>query len=206
MPGRSSTTGMPSSCNCCAGPTPDSIMICGEPIEPAARMTSPRHRAVRAWPPCDQAAGFQPQVGALEHRLEEGAGRRPAPAALLVDVEGTDALVVAAVEVGDGFDAGLFGGGTEGIEQVPAHPRRRDVPLAADRMGLAHAEEMIFVAPEIRQHVIPTPAAQPKLAPVIIIRSLAAHVDHGVDRRRATDHLAARIIEAAAIEAFLWLG
>src|ERR1700730_1649081 len=153
-----------------------------------------------------QAAGFEPQIGAFERRLEEGTRRRPAPAALLVDVEGADAFVVAAVEVGNGFDAGLFGGGAKGIEQVPAHPRRRHVPLAADRVRLAFAEEMIFVALEIRQHVVPAPAAQAELAPVIVVGGLAAHIDHGVDRRRAADHLAARIIEAAAVEAFLWLG
>ena len=31
-----------------AGPTPDSIMICGEPSEPAAMTTSPRQRAERS--------------------------------------------------------------------------------------------------------------------------------------------------------------
>src|SRR5580704_1736657 len=190
---------MPSSCNCCAGPTPDKSIMCGEPIEPAARMTSPRQRAIRACPPCVQRTP-------AAHRLEEGAGRRPAPAALLVDVEGADAFVVAAVEVGNGFDAGLFGGSAEGIEQIPAHPRRRDVPFAADRMRLARAEEMIFVALEIRQYVIPAPAAQAELPPVIVIGGLAAHIDHGVDRRRAADHLAARIIEAAAVEALFGLG
>ena len=41
---------------------------------------------------------------------------------------------------------------------------------------------------------------------MIVIGGLAAHIDHGVDRRRAADHLAARIIEAAAVEARLRLG
>src|SRR5207247_4301241 len=35
----------------------------------------------------DQTVELEPQIGALEHRLEEGARRRPAPPALLVDVE-----------------------------------------------------------------------------------------------------------------------
>src|SRR5580704_456965 len=41
---------------------------------------------------------------------------------------------------------------------------------------------------------------------MIVIGGLAAHIDHGVDRRRAADHLAARIIQAAAVETFLGLG
>ena len=41
---------------------------------------------------------------------------------------------------------------------------------------------------------------------MVVVGRLAAHVDHGVDRRRAADHLAARIGEAAAVEARLRLG
>ena len=147
-----------------------------------------------------ETAGFEPQIGAMQHRLEKGARRRDTAAALLVDVKGADAFVVAAVEVGNGFDAGLFGGGAEGVEQIPAHPRRRNVPFAADGMRVAFAEEMIFVPFEKRQHVVPAPAGKPELAPMVVVGGLAAHIDHGVDRGRAADHLAARIIEAAAIE------
>ena len=60
--------------------------------------------------------------------------------------------------------------------------------------------------PEERQHVIGTPAGEPELAPMVVIGGLAAHVDHGVDGRGAADHLAARIVEAAAVEALLRLG
>ena len=41
---------------------------------------------------------------------------------------------------------------------------------------------------------------------MIVVGGLAAHIDHGVDGRRAADHLAARIIQAAAVEARLRLG
>src|SRR5262249_35790666 len=47
---------------------------------------------------------------------------------------------------------------------------------------------------------------EPELAPVVVIGGLAAHVDHGVDGRGAADHLAARIVEAAAVEPLLRLG
>ena len=62
------------------------------------------------------------------------------------------------------------------------------------------------MALETGQHVVPAPAGEAELAPVIIVGGLAAHVDHGVDRGRAADHLAARIVQAAAVEAFLRLG
>src|SRR5262249_44464235 len=73
-----------------------------------------------------QAMGFEPQIGAVEHRLEKAARRRPAPPALLVDVEDATALVVAGVEVGNALDAGLFRRDAERIEDVPAHTRRLD--------------------------------------------------------------------------------
>ena len=41
---------------------------------------------------------------------------------------------------------------------------------------------------------------------MIVVAGLPAHVDHGVDRRGAADHLAARIIQAAAVEARLGFG
>ena len=44
-------------------------------------------------------------------------------------------------------------------------------------------EEMILVLLEIGQHVVPAPAGQSKLAPMIIVGRLAPHVDHGIDRR-----------------------
>ena len=185
-------------------------------------MTSPRQRALRVdavLPPAhagrafaveyealDEAAGFEPQIGAMQRRLEKGARRRHAPAALLVDVKGAAAFVVAAIEVGNGFDAGLFGGGAEGIEQIPAHPRRGYRPFAADGVRFALAQEVIFVPLEKRQHVVPAPAGKPELAPMVVIGGLAAHIDHGVDRGRAADHLAARIVQAAPVQPRLRLG
>ena len=65
---------------------------------------------------------------------------------------------------------------------------------------------MILMLAEERQHVVPAPAGKPELAPVIVVGRLPAHIDHGVDRGGAADHLAAGIVEAAAVEAFLRLG
>ena len=76
-----------------------------------------------------------------------------------------------------------------------------DPPFAADGMMIAGAEEMMLVLLVDRQHVVPAPAPQAELAPVVVVGGLAAHIDHGVDRRRAADHLAARIVQRAAVEA-----
>src|SRR5579884_154475 len=130
----------------------------------------------------DQAAGLQPQIWALERRLQKGAGGGPSAAAALVDVECTRAFIVAAVEVGDTLDTGLLRGGAKGIQQIPAHARRRNVPFAADGMRLARTKKMVFMALEIGQHVIPAPAIQAELPPMIVVGGLPAHIDHRVDR------------------------
>ena len=130
-----------------------------------------------------EAAGFEPQIGPMEHRLEESARRRPAPAALLVHMEGAASFVVAGVEVDDGFDAGLFRRPPERVEHVPVNARRLDLQFAADAMDVALAQEMVFVPFEKRQNIVPAPTGKPKLAPMIVVGGLSAHVDHGVDRR-----------------------
>src|SRR2546429_22346 len=89
-------------------PTPESLRSWIEPIEPAARITSPRQRADRATPFCRQ--------------------------------------------------------------RTPAARGRR-----------AGAEKMVLMPAEERQHVVGAPAGEPKLAPVVVIGGLAAHIDHGVD-------------------------
>ena len=70
----------------------------------------------------------------------------------------------------------------------------------------ALAQKMIDVFAEERPHVVPRPARQPKLPPLIVIGGLAEHVDHAVDGGRAADHFTTRIIEAATVEARLRLG
>ena len=92
------------------------------------------------------------------------------------------------------------------VQNGPGQPRRFDPPAAADAVMFAFAEEMIFQPPEGRQHVIPAPAGQPELAPVVVVGGLAAHRDHGIDGGAAADHLATWIGQRTAIEAGLGLG
>src|SRR3954469_5368669 len=107
---------MPRPASRSASPTPDSSRIFGEPTAPAARITSPAARARWRSPPrrnrtpvapaledraLDLDAGLEPEIGPVQHRLEEAPRRAPAPTALLVDLEVGRALVVAGVEVFD---------------------------------------------------------------------------------------------------------
>ena len=83
-----------------------------------------------------QSVRLEPKVRPLEHRLEKSARRGPAPPMLLIDVKDARALVVPGVEIGDRFDPGLRGGGAERIQNVPAHARRVDPPLATHGMRI----------------------------------------------------------------------
>ena len=78
-----------------AGPIPDNISRCGEPIAPGGKDHFARQRAsrnavlpqrtpvarCRRTDALDQAPGFERQILAAEHRFQESARRRPAPAA-----------------------------------------------------------------------------------------------------------------------------
>jgi hypothetical protein len=112
-------------------------------------------------------------------------------------------LVVAAIEIVDRLDAVFLRRLAECIEQVPAHARLLDAPLAPRPVIRALAGEMVGLFLEEGQHVVPAPAGQPELAPMVVVGRLPAHVDHGVDRRRAADHLATRIVQCAAVQSRL---
>ena len=155
------------------------------------------------------------QVAAAEHGPQEALGGVPAHAGLLVDVEVAAALVVAVVEVVDLGNAGLGGRVAEGVEDLPADARLLDAPFAAARVHLVEGTRLegvrlqrplVLVLLEVGQHVVPGPAGIAHLAPQVVVARLAAHVDHAVDRGAAAQHLAARIVEAAAVEARLRRG
>src|SRR5579872_1899083 len=154
----------------------------------------------------DQDFGQKPQVRSIEHRLQEGARRRPAHAALLVHVEIANAEIFTGIEVGSHRDAHFGRGLLDRIEYIPFDARPFDSPFAATAVMLGIAQEMIVEALEDRQDVIPAPATQAQLPPMIVVRRLAAHRDHGIDGRAAADDLAARIAQATAVQAGLALG
>ena len=151
-------------------------------------------------------AGPQGQVGTPQGRLQEGRGRGPAQALLLVDLEIADTFVIAAVEIGAGGDALLDRRGTEQVEHLPAEPHPLDTQLAVPTVMRTRLALAPFAAQEMRQHVVPAPARVAELAPVVVVGGLAAHVDHAVDGRGTADHLAARVAQRSPVQARHRLG
>jgi hypothetical protein len=83
------------------------------------------------------------------------------------------------------------------------HRRTRDEqrPLAA--VVVARAELERLAALEVGKHVRVGPAVVAPRLPAVEVLRRAAVVDHAVDRARAAEQLAARIVELAAVEMFL---
>src|SRR5690606_4518497 len=144
-----------------------------------------------------------------------GLGRVPAQARALVDVEVADALVVPAVEVVGGRDAGLLRRLREGVEDGPVQALLLHAPLAAGAPALGvearggvevvGALVEVLVPPEVGQALVPAPAGvgaeAVARAPAVVVARLAAHVDHAVDAGTAAQHLAARVAQRAAVQA-----
>ncbi len=128
-------------------------------------------------------ADLEPEVRPLQGRFEKAAGRAPAPPGLLVHLEIAGAEIVAAVEIGGRRNAGRGAGLGEGVEHRPAHAWVLHAPFPALGVQGPRRIDVIFLAKEEGQDVVPAPAGQTHLAPAVVVRRLAAHVDHGVDRR-----------------------
>ena len=112
------------------------------------------------------------------------------------------AFIVAAIEVDDLRDAGLFGGIAKGVQNLPGQALMFDAPFPVGAMhfvGCRHGR-MIFRSFEIGQHVIPTPALISELAPMVVVAGLAAHIDHSIDGRTATQYTPSRIAQTAAVQ------
>ena len=71
----------------------------------------------------------------------------------------------------------------------PERPRTSSLPPMRDLGAL-----------EVGQHVVPRPAAAAELRPDVVVGRLAAHVEMAVDRARAAQHLAARVLYAAVVD------
>src|ERR1700754_4450341 len=99
----------------------------------------------------DQHVLFKTQIGAAQYGFQKSARRRPASAALLVDMKIADALIIAGVEIRNFANPHFHRCVCHGVENFPGQPRRFDAPAAAYAMMRAVPEEMIFETSERRQ-------------------------------------------------------
>ncbi len=151
--------------------------------------------------------GHQVEVRAFEDRMEIGAGRAETTAAVDVLVEGREALLTEAVHViGDaesGLPSGLEPGGEQGSGRRPALQLERTV-TATPLIGPGEAGLHPF---EVGEAVRVTPVRETgQLRPLLVVGGIAALEDHAVDARTATEHLAARVVEASTAHVLFGLG
>ncbi len=148
-----------------------------------------------------QGVGDNPQIRAVHRRTQEGLCRIPAPSAVLVDLEKTGTLVAAGIEINCRHIAEFLRALLKSLEDVPGQSLFRDFPFSAGPVQVRSAGMMILGFQEMGQHVVPAPTGVAHLAPVVVIRGLAPHVDHSVDRTAAAQNLAARIDKTAPVQA-----
>ena len=138
--------------------------------------------------------------------MQVGARRAPALPVLLGDLVVADAFLDRAVEVRHALVTGLFAGREERIVDLERIGLVGDVEQAAGTVKLVAAALVVLRLLEERQHVVEAPAFVAELAPVIVVPGVAAHVQHRVDRRGATEGLAARPIHAPVVAMRLGCG
>ena len=148
--------------------------------------------------------GLDAQIRARCHeRMNVAARRAPALAVLLCDLVGAEAFLLLGVEVLADAELSLARGLQVDIPDRIVGSQPRDMERAALAVILAVEFGIVLRALEVGQHIGIGPAGVAKRCPLIVIAAVAADVDHRIDRRRAAESLAARLIADASIEAGL---
>src|SRR6266436_5207628 len=163
-----------------------------------------RALAVEDNPGCLRA-GDDGEIRPVHHRMQIG-GRGRA----------TFAVPVAAPELGDLIKAGAFllrsveiivatnlvfrASIDEGVGDRPRAALVGDAQGPVAAVPIISAALIAFRALEIGKNIVPRPAVAAKGGPIVVVGAVATDVDHSVNRTRAAECLAARLIAAAAIE------
>jgi hypothetical protein len=167
--------------------------------------------ADRARPVEDDARDERPrahlEVRAAQHGVEVRTRGAQPTAAVDVAVEAREALLLVAVDVGGELVPGLLHGREERLaERVRRRPALEDERPAA-AAPLVGAGEAGLHPLEVREAVRVVPLLESRLArPALVVHRVAALEDHPVDRARAAEHLAARVVDAPPVHQRLGLG
>src|SRR4051812_24109714 len=148
--------------------------------------------------------GFDPQIGARSHVWMDISPRgAPAFAVFLRDLVDAEAFLLLGIEILADPELGL----ARRLQKNLLHRIVRAQSVDRERTALAviFAVEVgiVFRALEVGEHVEIRPAAVAERRPAVIVAPVAADIDHGVDRARSAETLAARLVADAAVEARL---
>ena len=154
----------------------------------------------------DMGAHLDREILPLHRRMQIADRGRAALAVADGILAAAEALARAAVVVVGDRQAGH----ARGFEPGGEHRVRGLGPLHADVAAgaaiLALAVLPALDALEVGQHVRIGPAERALLRPAVVVGRIAAGEGHDVDRGRAAQHLAAHLLDAAAVEVRIGLG
>ncbi len=148
--------------------------------------------------------GLDAQIGARGHvGMNIGPRRAPAFAVLLRDLIDAEAFMLLGIEILADPELRLARRLQERLLHRVVGAQFVDGQRPALAVILAVEIGIVFRTLEIGQHVGIRPAGIAERGPLIVVAPVAADIDHGVDRGRAAEPLAARLIADPPVEARL---
>src|SRR5215472_11981622 len=151
-------------------------------------------------------AGANSEIRARSRRMQERPGRTVAPTLALGNLVGAESFLRIAVEIGVALEPALFGGLDEGFRNRIDAAQVGDSQRTADPVVVGRSPLLVLGLLEVGQDVGIAPARISKIAPLVVIMTVAANVDHGVEGTAASQNLAPRPIRIAAPQLRLRLG
>src|SRR5690606_13939022 len=130
------------------------------------------------------------EVRPLHRRMEISDRGRMAAAVLGGHLEEADPFLVAVVQIRFVRNARLDTGFNQRGGDRMLVGKVRHIERTTLAVEFVFSTLLILALAEVWQHLVPAPPARAHLRPAIVIRRLTADIEHAVDRRRTTKHLA----------------
>ena len=125
--------------------------------------------------------GFHGQVAAIHMGEQVSPCTAPALAVFLGNLKNPGAFLLGAVEiVGDG-DVTFSGGIQEVILEGVAGAAVADPERPVGAVVLVVDALVVFIEPEVRQHIFIGPAVITQGGPVVVVLAVATDIHHGID-------------------------
>ena len=149
-------------------------------------------------------AGDDLQVGPSCVGRDVSAGRTPAFPVLLGDLGGRGAKLARAVVIRVARQPLRLASLQEGLVDDTRAAQVADVQRPADAAVVVGAEALVVLGLlEQGQDLFIGPARVAERCPAVVVLAVAAGVNHGIDRRASTQHLATRLKAGAPVQARL---